>query len=819
MTALLPCCRHREVQTGTHWVCRSPRLVIPGGLVTASDCLERCPFVDHELDNGEQPSFTEDRSIPVPADGPTVAVALVSAPRAVNTLPRTILELRTAGFSQIIHVFGEPGTPTVALPEVEMHLNDSRRGAWGNWKHAAATMLEATNDEIILLCQDDLSLAPCAAAALRHAIDVVPRERWGYVSLYTPRQVIGEAESEEGWRAAGEGIVPWGALALAFPRPVLDELLRLNVVRQHAGDRGIDGVVTAAIRSMNRACYFHVPSLVEHVGQGISTLHHAPLRGSVALGFTPAYNRYRFEGPSGTAPGTATLHHPHDGASARISVRERSVSVVIPTYNCGRYLADCLESFMEQSARPEVIVVDDGSTDGTADLKERFDGPVRWLSHDVNRGANAARNTGLEVARGDWVLFADADARYHPSFVSRLRDAADQDADVIYSSWNRIDVSTGRRTLVPARPFHPESLWWNNFISMCSLVRRDATPDRLPETGYYDDWKLWLELAEQGREFRAVDEVLFTAYERPEGKTARLRNDEDLLRREIAAVRRRFATLIGMEEPIAVVIPACGAADLTRRCLEHLARYAGIPFEVIYVDNGSASSVVREIEDVAGELGLTLAVIRNRDNLGFTAAVNQGLRLAAGRHVLCLNNDCFIAPECLERMYWHLTREERVAAVGPLTCDGGHQSLQHPPRRAHVGIAEDELPDLGNVLACARKLLGRFRYRNETMLAFFCTLMHRDALSLEGLLDERHREFASGLGADDEWCHRLLAAGWELRLALDAYAIHLGSESFQRLGIDRKQLQQIALEKLKDITRGSKSVGDDHAAGRQACPK
>ena len=83
------------------------------------------------------------------------------------------------------------------------------------------------------------------------------------------------------------------------------------------------------------------------------------------------------------------------------------VSVVTPVHNGARFLGEALESLFAQDHAPlESVVVDDGSTDGTAAVARRF--PVTYL-HQANRGAAAARNAGLAVARGPLVAFLDAD--------------------------------------------------------------------------------------------------------------------------------------------------------------------------------------------------------------------------------------------------------------------------------------------------------------------------------------------------------------------------------------------------------------------------
>ena len=87
----------------------------------------------------------------------------------------------------------------------------------------------------------------------------------------------------------------------------------------------------------------------------------------------------------------------------------RDVSFVVPVHDGARYLAECLQSILSQTAPPlEVIVVDDGSTDESADIARSFGPPVRYL-HQPHSGAASARNRGTAEARGDLIAFLDAD--------------------------------------------------------------------------------------------------------------------------------------------------------------------------------------------------------------------------------------------------------------------------------------------------------------------------------------------------------------------------------------------------------------------------
>jgi glycosyltransferase involved in cell wall biosynthesis len=93
---------------------------------------------------------------------------------------------------------------------------------------------------------------------------------------------------------------------------------------------------------------------------------------------------------------------------------EPLVSVIVPAYNCGRYLAEALTSALGQGyTNQEIIVVDDGSTDDTLDVARRFGGRVRVVSQE-NRGPAAARNRGAREARGEFLAFLDGDDIWLP---------------------------------------------------------------------------------------------------------------------------------------------------------------------------------------------------------------------------------------------------------------------------------------------------------------------------------------------------------------------------------------------------------------------
>jgi glycosyltransferase involved in cell wall biosynthesis len=111
------------------------------------------------------------------------------------------------------------------------------------------------------------------------------------------------------------------------------------------------------------------------------------------------------------------------------------VSVVIPCYNAERWVGRAIDSVLAQEGvTVEVIVIDDGSTDGSVDVLRRYEDRIHWET-GPNRGACAARNRGLALACADYVMFLDADDYLLPACLSELRrQSALDDADAAIGS-------------------------------------------------------------------------------------------------------------------------------------------------------------------------------------------------------------------------------------------------------------------------------------------------------------------------------------------------------------------------------------------------
>lgn len=122
-----------------------------------------------------------------------------------------------------------------------------------------------------------------------------------------------------------------------------------------------------------------------------------------------------------------------------------TISVVIPAYRAERFLAASIESVLDQElAAHEIIVVDDGSSDGTGEVIRSFGDRVRAITHDRNRGEAAARNSGLAAATGEAVAMHDADDLMRPHRLGRQAEALTTagDRDEVGCALGRQEVFT-----------------------------------------------------------------------------------------------------------------------------------------------------------------------------------------------------------------------------------------------------------------------------------------------------------------------------------------------------------------------------------------
>ena len=178
------------------------------------------------------------------------------------------------------------------------------------------------------------------------------------------------------------------------------------------------------------------------------------------------------------------------------------VSIVLPTYNGTRYLADSLESCFAQTHRHlEVVVVDDGSGPEVAEVVGRFSGPrLKYLRHDVNRGLPAALNTGFAAASGALLTWTSDDNLYTPDAVEQMVRflCTYPDVDFVYSDAYEIDAEGKVVGMLRVPP--PEWLQVKNRVGGSFMYRRrvyEALGDYDRGAVLAEDYDYWLRVAQR----------------------------------------------------------------------------------------------------------------------------------------------------------------------------------------------------------------------------------------------------------------------------------------------------------------------------------
>jgi glycosyltransferase involved in cell wall biosynthesis len=207
--------------------------------------------------------------------------------------------------------------------------------------------------------------------------------------------------------------------------------------------------------------------------------------------------------------------------------REPLVSVVTPTYNQEAFLRDTIESVLSQDyPRIELIVIDDGSTDGTRSILEEYSGRITWSSRP-NQGQTPTINEGFQKAAGDILIWLNSDDTFLEGAVSTAVRYLNEDPDVgiVYG-----DTLFTEADGTPTGPSRAQSRFdYENFVVECfnpipqpsAYIRRRVLEDTGPLDPYYYyfmDWDFWMRAGLRHR-IRYIPHLMSTYRLHPDSKT------------------------------------------------------------------------------------------------------------------------------------------------------------------------------------------------------------------------------------------------------------------------------------------------------------
>jgi GT2 family glycosyltransferase len=254
-------------------------------------------------------------------------------------------------------------------------------------------------------------------------------------------------------------------------------------------------------------------------------------------------------------------------------------------------------------------------------------------------------------------------------------------------------------------------------------------------------------------------------------------------------------------------------AAKTVSCFASIRSNTKMPYEIIWVDNGSTPENFGLVRRQATKPKVHTKLIKLDKNVGFVRATNLGIKEAekSSKYIILLNNDTEVSQNWAKKLTAPLNKDPEVGAVGPVTQSKiSWQEARNLNRRWNLQIPK--FPKGGdkikNIYNYSNTLTDMFKNKyidvGPLPLSFFCVALRKETFDKLGLLDE---DFGLGLGDDDEFCFRLRANKLKLVLSLEAFVFHHHRTTFKSLklpvdSIRRKNIKTLRTKKktiMKEI--------------------
>jgi glycosyltransferase involved in cell wall biosynthesis len=193
------------------------------------------------------------------------------------------------------------------------------------------------------------------------------------------------------------------------------------------------------------------------------------------------------------------------------------ISVVIPTFNRRQYISRAIRSVLNQSySVHEIIVVDDGSTDGTATRIAKKFPDVRIITQR-NQGVSSARNAGIRAAKGNWIAFLDSDDEWDKDKLAAQVDAVEQSPQYEICHTDEIWIRDGKRVNPMRKHAKPDGWIFEHCLPLCCVSPSAVLVTRtiLEDAGLFDeslpaceDYDLWLKIFSRVPVLLVADKLL-----------------------------------------------------------------------------------------------------------------------------------------------------------------------------------------------------------------------------------------------------------------------------------------------------------------------
>ena len=356
------------------------------------------------------------------------------------------------------------------------------------------------------------------------------------------------------------------------------------------------------------------------------------------------------------------------------------VSVIVPVYNGIQYILRCIKSILPQlNSDEELIVVDDGSSDGTFDmLADRFrdNDNVILVRKTVNSGAAAARNTGIRLARGEYIAFCDAYDEWESSKLRTQKEYVSdhQNADIVFTGMNTVLDTVSERTEKLAAYAEKDH------IHLCtSLIDRRVfdSVGFLDETLRVREDTEWIVRAKtHGISYEYIDKPLYVRHLRQTGLSAsadEAGRKQRVINAFIKGIRNNKPEEIKYD--VSILIPVFNASKYVVQAVKScVTRYNA---ELIIVDDGSSDGSFGVLNNYLSAAGgspdggaeMPPMTLIHRKHKGQAFSRNDAFKVCGGRYVLYLDADDYFLPGAVDILMKEAEEDPEAFIVSALCID------------------------------------------------------------------------------------------------------------------------------------------------------
>lgn len=440
------------------------------------------------------------------------------------------------------------------------------------------------------------------------------------------------------------------------------------------------------------------------------------------------------------------------------------VSVIMPTYNREKIIQFAIQSVLDQEYENfELIIIDDCSSDDSIKLIENYnDSRIRLLRQLNNQGHSAARNKGLQAAKGDIITYLDSDNSWDSRYLGSVVGAFSSlpKADAIYSGQFLYRGYSSTPFAARYGHFNRSLLENNNYIDLNAFAHRLKLLSKIKgfdETlKRYVDYDLILKASEQGLMFSIPVLLSHYYYDKAENTVtndARHLAHMDIVRNHMMERIEKKQTKLSLQKlakHVTVVIPNWESLEDIKECINSLNSFDwGGMLSIIVVDNASSAEVREFLRSES--IYSRIILIENTKNYGFSYAVNQGIQHSpADSDILLLNNDAIVHGGAIQALQSACYKLKDAGMTVP------RQVLPKNTKtlRVHVPYASEKNDCDVNISAHHQNIAAISLFHDGGAIdlsyaAFFAVYIRRDIIEEIGPLDA---EYGRHYRSDRTYC-------------------------------------------------------------------